>query len=101
MVVADRLVEMGSQTVLIKGVDVNGATYSVPGGEICGTIVRNDILIMPRHHSLGLSSLVVGENTPLTSSLTLVQPGGGSFFAAAQAAKDARASPPVTTATFV
>jgi hypothetical protein len=36
-------------------------------------------------NALGLSSRVVGEKTELTSSVSFVQPGGGSFFAAAHA----------------
>lgn len=70
--------------------------------------------------ALGLSSLVEGEKTELTSSESLVQPGGGSFFAEAQAVtvdvrdkarfevlilhgdlRDANASPPPMIATLV
>ena len=36
-------------------------------------------------NALGLSSRVVGEKTELTSSVSFVQPGGGSFLAAAHA----------------
>ena len=36
-------------------------------------------------NALGLSSRFEGEKTEFTSSDSLVQPGGGSFFAAAQA----------------
>jgi hypothetical protein len=63
------------------------------------------------------SSRVLGENTPSTASLGFVQPGGGSFFAFAQALtalhknlqskslaeedlQEAKASPPVTTQHF-